>query len=337
MSCPAWLFRIVPYLGRRRAGEDLEQEMRLHVELERDRLVDVGVAPDAAACAARRRLGNPALIREDTRAVWGWCWLDGLVRDLRHVARGLRRSPGFTAVVYRATAQVEHTPLGRSDVPGGPIPNRMSRVSPSTGSAFAAARGDDFRPSRCGGGWSTVADAPSPRESHVRSRRWLATQGGQAPAARRGQQVRVPAQERTTVPPRPSDRAVGGRRHPPKRGRARVQEIAPIGGGPSARRSPSLIRSLVVKTIALRDLGTHSQEAHVREETLLTANNGRPVAVLLPVDAGTVDETLEVVRRARGLEALRAIRRESQSSGAARMTPADIDALVTRTRRSRPR
>ena len=99
MPWPAWLVRVVPYFGRRRAGEDLEQEMRLHVELERERLIDAGVAPKAAARAARRRLGNPALIREDTRAVWGWRWLDGLGRDLRHVARGLRRSPGFTAVV----------------------------------------------------------------------------------------------------------------------------------------------------------------------------------------------------------------------------------------------
>ncbi len=99
MAWPAWLYRIVPYLGRRQARDDLDQELRLHVELERDRLIDVGVAPEAAARAARRRLGNPALIREDTRAVWGWGWLDGLGRDLRHVARGLRRSPGFTAVV----------------------------------------------------------------------------------------------------------------------------------------------------------------------------------------------------------------------------------------------
>ena len=99
MSWPAWLVRIVPYLGRRRAGEDLEQEMRLHVELERDRLIDAGAAPEGAARAARRRLGNSALIREDARAIWGWRWLDGLGRDLRHVARGLRRSPGFTAVV----------------------------------------------------------------------------------------------------------------------------------------------------------------------------------------------------------------------------------------------
>ena len=98
-----------------------------------------------------------------------------------------------------------------------------------------------------------------------------------------------------------------------------------------------LIRSVVVKTIAIRDLNGQPQQVPTRDEALLTANNGRPVAVLLPVDAGTVDETIAVVRRARGLEALRTIRRESQSSGAARMTAADIDALIARTRRSRPR
>lgn len=48
-----------------------------------------------------------------------------------------------------------------------------------------------------------------------------------------------------------------------------------------------------MKTIPLRDLRTRPQEAQVREETLLTASNGRPVAVLLPVDAGTVDETIQ--------------------------------------------
>ena len=32
-------------------------------------------------------------------SVWRWRWLDSLVRDQRHVARRLRRSPGFTAVV----------------------------------------------------------------------------------------------------------------------------------------------------------------------------------------------------------------------------------------------
>ena len=95
-----------------------------------------------------------------------------------------------------------------------------------------------------------------------------------------------------------------------------------------------------VKTVTIRDLRTHPRQ--VREslaserEALLTAN-GQPVAVLLPVDAGTVDETLETVRRARGLEALQAIRRESRSRGTATMSAEDIDALIARVRRSRPR
>ena len=54
---------------------------------------------DEAQRGARRTLGNAALIRERTRDVWSWRWLDDLGRDLRHAARGLGRSPGFAATV----------------------------------------------------------------------------------------------------------------------------------------------------------------------------------------------------------------------------------------------
>ena len=37
-------------------------------------------------------------IREETRAAWGWRWLDALAQDLAYGFRTLRRSPGFTAV-----------------------------------------------------------------------------------------------------------------------------------------------------------------------------------------------------------------------------------------------
>lgn len=96
----------------------------------------------------------------------------------------------------------------------------------------------------------------------------------------------------------------------------------------------------VVKTVTIRELRTRPKQ--VREsladerEALLTAN-GRPVAVLLPVDAGTVDETLTAVRRARALEALRAIRRESRARGTADLSAEGIDALIARVRRARPR
>ena len=99
MHAPNWFRRLWPYLGRRQAEEDLQEELRLHLELERERLRDAGVPEAEAVGAARRKLGNAPLIRERTQDVWGWRWLDDLGRDVRHAARGLRREPGFTATV----------------------------------------------------------------------------------------------------------------------------------------------------------------------------------------------------------------------------------------------
>ena len=42
--------------------------------------------------------------KKSTRDVWGWRWLDDLVRDVRHAVRGLGRSPGFTAAVVLVLA-----------------------------------------------------------------------------------------------------------------------------------------------------------------------------------------------------------------------------------------
>ena len=99
MRWPSWLYRLVPYLGRRQAEEDLREELRLHLDFERERQRDSGLPEDDARRAARRRLGNGTLIRERTRDVWGWRWLDDMGRDLRHAVRGLWRSPSFAATV----------------------------------------------------------------------------------------------------------------------------------------------------------------------------------------------------------------------------------------------
>jgi len=93
-----------------------------------------------------------------------------------------------------------------------------------------------------------------------------------------------------------------------------------------------------MKTVTIRDLRTRPRQ--VREalrqerEAVLTAN-GRPVAVLVPVDAGTIDQTLETLRRARGLEALRAIRQASRERGLHRLSGREIDRVIARTRRAR--
>ncbi len=95
---------------------------------------------------------------------------------------------------------------------------------------------------------------------------------------------------------------------------------------------------MVMKTVTIRDLRTRPKQ--VREalkqerEAVLTAN-GRPVALMIPVDAGSVDQTLETLRRARGLEALRAIRRESRERGLDRLSNTEIDTIIKKTRRGR--
>ena len=99
MRWPPWACRIWPYLGRRQAEADIEEELRLHLELEHERQRDAGLPEGDALRRARRTLGNAALIRERTREIWGWRWVDDLGRDVRHAARGLRRSPGFAATV----------------------------------------------------------------------------------------------------------------------------------------------------------------------------------------------------------------------------------------------
>ena len=104
MQWRVWLCRVIPYLGRRRAEEDLQEELRLHLELERERQRDAGLSESDALRAGRRKLGNRMLIRERTRDVWGWRWLDDLWRDVRHGIRGLRKSPGFAASVVLVIA-----------------------------------------------------------------------------------------------------------------------------------------------------------------------------------------------------------------------------------------
>lgn len=95
-----------------------------------------------------------------------------------------------------------------------------------------------------------------------------------------------------------------------------------------------------MRTVTIRDFRTRPKEvrdALARESEAVLTVNGRPVAVLLPTDASTIDATLETIRRARGLEALRAIRRESQEARLDRLSGRDIDSIIAKTRRARRR
>ena len=77
---------------------DLDEEMRLHRELREQEEIERGLSPKEAHNAAQRRFGNDLLLREQSRDLWGWNWLENLAQDVRYGVRMLARNPGFTTV-----------------------------------------------------------------------------------------------------------------------------------------------------------------------------------------------------------------------------------------------
>jgi macrolide transport system ATP-binding/permease protein len=84
-----WLF------ARRRRETELADEIAFHLEQE---------AEERGYYAARRELGNVALIKEDTRTAWGWIWIEQLFRDVRYAARTMQNNPVFTVLATLSLA-----------------------------------------------------------------------------------------------------------------------------------------------------------------------------------------------------------------------------------------
>jgi predicted permease len=96
--------RLHMLLHRRQFDADLEEEMRLHLDLrQQEQLASGMTAPDANA-AARRCFGNPTVLREKSHTSWGWEWIEHFLQDINYGIRAMLRSPGITLVALLSLA-----------------------------------------------------------------------------------------------------------------------------------------------------------------------------------------------------------------------------------------
>ena len=87
----------------------------------------------------------------------------------------------------------------------------------------------------------------------------------------------------------------------------------------------------------LRNAPAAVWEALSKYGAVAILSNGTPRAIMLDVEDGDVEGTLELVRRVRAHRALTRLRAESARRGADQLSESDVDAEILAVRRGRPK
>ncbi|MGH9619568.1 MAG: ADOP family duplicated permease [Bryobacteraceae bacterium] len=98
------MLKIPWWLKRKSRDEELDREIRSHLDLEAEEQQERGLSPEQARYAAKRALGNPTQIKESVRATWRWTGFERIAQDLRFASRIFRKNRAFTAIAVISLA-----------------------------------------------------------------------------------------------------------------------------------------------------------------------------------------------------------------------------------------
>jgi putative ABC transport system permease protein len=90
--------------SRRRLEREMDEEMRVHLEMEAEENERRGLSPEAARREASRQFGGLDQAKEAARDGWWARFMETIAQDARYGARGLLKAPAYTAVVVLTLA-----------------------------------------------------------------------------------------------------------------------------------------------------------------------------------------------------------------------------------------
>src|SRR5437588_3816772 len=97
-------YRLRALFSRASVEQELDDELRFHVEHEAEKYERQGMSHDAALRRARLEFGGVEQMKEASRDMRGTARLESIVRDLRFGVRSLKSRPAFTLTVIATLA-----------------------------------------------------------------------------------------------------------------------------------------------------------------------------------------------------------------------------------------